>query len=905
MEPGDIVRIASLYRSNESNEQVEESRNLYKQMKSSSQSIPDLMNVYLQIDEPKAHFMILDIIYYRIRNYWFEISDETKSQILPFFYEGISPEQVSKYIDNKYDQILSLLSRCQALLASYFYPQDFACWDFVKNFKDKHYCYFVGHFFAAVATPNFETLPHFQQIKSAMEQSADKEVFEKITNIIQSSDKDLVKIGYFAFSQYVKWGANFSNLIENKEFFFFVLESKKIPLVVELINNTIIRLNIECEEFVQNIPLEDIVGHAKELISGLNNQNARESWEYVRQTAHLINTIIVTLDHNPQFLQQINIFQYLNEFISIQDFETTMLLIPSLTYLIQNENEEPEIIMSIVGRISSYFKQKNDPYMESDQLIPNLCNAMSKANPDMLGEYFKAMLDDQNFQNDPYFASAILSSLSYSSEIPISTKFEIFSKLDELYHQPLMPENFQLYFRCFYLIFFLSKLYIPPQQKASDSQSQEQQQQIQEMNEQSKNVVDSVLKIVIEDLFNPENNLGVITNKENFDYQFLKPIRKIISKMRALKQNFEPEFVGFVGSELVKLEQSPEEAAKIIAYFINDDSVEFLVQVLESLNENIQSTKNIQFIDFTLTLISNLKYVKLDEKICNELFSNLDAIHKIVSELKDDKLIGLLYKAYAIIVPHLNIMNIVPQLMELISDKYSLGYSFCLVNAILNSKNAEEFSILQDYISNSTGYLTNAILVLPPTPEDEQFFKETSKYYGSFLKTFFNKNKENLVNVFSQMADIIPHQMEVGYKHTCFIESVTDALIALQDCGVPAEAMVNFLVPSLSFLLNPGFNPAYAQYQNVVKTALRFHTSLIKGSLDNFKSKFEEFLVMIGASQRTLEFAKNYYQFCQEADSNNLQALYQNEFFLVFFNSVISDRNSNNFPSQQSEQAQS
>lgn len=896
MDPQEIFQIALKYREEPPDEEALNCRNLFEQLRSSSEPIPGLIEIFnaYNIEENKLEYynyqrMILEILNHRIKSYLYDINADLKTHLRSFFLENLddNPYYVEMEPGTRMDDItkakndiMKLISECQAQLSLY---ELFDPWEIAfEKFLDNHFCYFVIHYFSALAQINFDNLALFQQIRASIEGDIDNKIFSKLYAILNPEEETAKAPGYpayvyIAISRYIIWGSNSHQIIGDSGFISSVLELKQYPYIIDLLNNAIKRLNLDSLGFISEfIPLDDIFNTAKAQI-----QHLPETSKYIRSTASFINTIILSMDNNNDFLQGSGMFQNLMDFLSIQDEDTTNFLIPSLTFLIQNVNQDQGIIDSILARISFYFSVKQD-LIESDQLVPNLCNAMSKANLEFLGGYLNTLIDDQNFQNDPNFASAILSSLSYIKNIPLNIKFEILGKLGQLYNDELMPNSFPTLYRNYYLILFLSSFNIPyPQEN-------------QQMSEENSNILQAIFTIM-KDCILPQMN--VITNKENISYQYLKPVRKIVSKLRSYGAVF-TEMVDALCSELVKLDQFPEEAAKLIAFLIDNDSLESLNKVLDTLNENIQESRNFQVIDFSLNIISNLKYIEIGQ-ISELLANNLLQYYKLISiDFKFDRLIGSLFKAYAMIIPYAssiteetNPINNLQQLIDLINfgDKFAVGCSFHLISAVLSSGQAEQFAGLNDYIQNSTGFLPG-VLYSPPNEEDRQVLKEMSKYYSEFLKSYIDVNKENIEDVFNTMAEVLPHQFEIGYKHSIFIEHLIDVLIYLIDSECPASPMTNFLDRSLSFLFNFSFHPSYVGYKKVLINTLRFHGQLIRGAFPEFKEKFEGFLGSLGASARTQEYSEKYYQYFQEpADPNDLL---NNNDITIFYNSIISDRNS-------------
>ena len=95
----------------------------------------------------------------------------------------------------------------------------------------------------------------------------------------------------------------------------------------------------------------------------------------------------------------------------------------------------------------------------------------------------------------------------------------------------------------------------------------------------------------------------------------------------------------------------------------------------------------------------------------------------------------------------------------------------------------------------------------------------------------------------------------------------------------------------MSFLLTPGFNPSYPQHKLLMEISIRFHTLLIHDAPNEFKANFIEFLNIIGKSERTAVFFEGYFETLNETKNENIENM--------FYNSMISDRDSNTWEPQQ------
>ncbi|KAK8893538.1 hypothetical protein M9Y10_021960 [Tritrichomonas musculus] len=897
MDANILIQITNSLKSNEANEEVLNYRNLYAQLNSSSESIPLLLPIYTQVDDSDVHLVILQILYNRIYNFWNEISEDNKGKLLTFFFKDLTNDYLKKYIESGSSHVVELIAQCQARIASFYYPEGFPIlWKPIAfNFELEHFFYFVAYFFSAVASPNLQNLSQYQKIRAGMliisnddETSIDNVIFSKIISGITTSQTAI-----FALASYVKWGYNYQVWFENKDIFNFILTSLNSN-IIELINNTITRLNIASTKLVTDIPLVNLFNQVKDSI-----QKQNEDIKLISCTASLINNIAITLEHIPDLLGSLHIFEYVLFFLNYQDVSTTNAIIPALTYYIQILPQESigNVIDAILGRIIRHHQSNGNINMEDDLFVKSLCNVMSKTDPNILVNILKAKVDDPNFESNINITSAVLSVLSYMNYLPFDIQLYVYRKIEPFFTNNLKPNNPQEFFRTYYMLLFLQNINIPPIMEITENIPQEQQAQIQQMNEASQNIFQSMLRIV-SDIIIPQFPLYASKLSTEINYQYLKLVRKIVSKIRKFNNQigiFNPELVQLVSNELKILPDLPEEAAKLIGYLIsNDETSNTMQQIISDLFGEFEKQPKNEIISFLLTLISHLKYLKIDENIASIITHHLDIIHSILNKNKLEHLISYLLKAYVVVAPY--IINLLPQLLQLNTgtDKLIFDNACLLTDAVLTQCQGIDLSWFPPYFITSSQLLLQNILPTEPTPDQKQIFQKIAKHYCSILKKFIFMNKGNIEQAFSSMIQNIYSQFVIGYNHHYFIEKLTESILPFMECGCPPQVISNnILLYSLCFLFDTNFNHAFPECQEVMETAIKFHTLLIKNSPNEFKAKFSEFLALFNGSERTSKYFEDYLNLCTQADLNNLDAHVSNSLFSQFYNSILSDRNSN------------
>ena len=172
MDINKIVEIAQKYKSQEINEETKECFDIYEQLKSSPESASELIPMFNEVVDAafKTHLMILEILSYRIEFFWQDFEEDTQMFVLQFFFDGISNELMTKFIDplqqkinnnipNIAIKVIHYISRCQALLGSYTYPNPFdELWTYVYNFHDIHFALFIHYFYTITSNPSFVNL---------------------------------------------------------------------------------------------------------------------------------------------------------------------------------------------------------------------------------------------------------------------------------------------------------------------------------------------------------------------------------------------------------------------------------------------------------------------------------------------------------------------------------------------------------------------------------------------------------------------------------------------------------------------------------------------------------------------------------------------------------------------------
>ena len=135
MDPQEIFQISQKYRGNPSDEETLNCRNLFNQLRSSSEPIPGLIEIFnaFKSEDDKFEYynyqrMILEILKHRIKYYLFDINNDLRTHLRSFFFEVIDdkpyyaemePSAQDKEITIAKNDIIKLISECQAQLSLY------------------------------------------------------------------------------------------------------------------------------------------------------------------------------------------------------------------------------------------------------------------------------------------------------------------------------------------------------------------------------------------------------------------------------------------------------------------------------------------------------------------------------------------------------------------------------------------------------------------------------------------------------------------------------------------------------------------------------------------------------------------------------------------------------------------
>ncbi|OHT12318.1 hypothetical protein TRFO_17901 [Tritrichomonas foetus] len=855
MDPSAIERIAQAIspQADISQPVVQECRQMYQQLASTSQSIPMLLQVFDQVPSIPGKMVILRIVNARLVKYWNTIPQQEIQDIyLPFFFYQMPPEKIQSY---QSPEISLNVAQIQAIIASHYFPERIPnLWDIVSSFEITHFLYFVGAFYIYTSMPSLQNLQQMQSIRAFMiENNVDQMIFGKICEGLNNQKAHPV---LKALTGYTHWGSN--EWYGNQQVLPMVLNYMNDPQFIPLVTCIFRRLGQDC------LNVLNIFNPANIFQNMMNQQNPN----LLSPMATLIATLFGNAYTNPDVM---GLFDHLNFLLMNSQPPKLDFICTTYYYLIfQYQGNLPNLIKPIFEKTKALFSGRTDIIHDDNTTckpLANLFTLIASMNMNYLAQFLTDIANQQNFMEDDSLVSAVYMIIAFSTidnQLRKMLVANFFEKCPEFsINSPDQCFKFYFYFCAVAAL---------------------------QLNHESQDDV-----IFFANIFNKIlSNFGVL-----FNFPLLiTAIKKITTNQKHIIPPQDP-YQGII----MNLLKAPQQDAPIIAAnLIDGTNIGLIPVIIQEITAQMNANPNEQITPVTkaLNLFSNIK-IELPPECAGPIFQFLNNAISVISQSSSDEALFYYHKTQAIIAAHY-----VNEAYQFLSQVYSnrmffskqsfSGFYFLVAKVItLHSAKNDDISWTYEMIPNLINSFAEILTQGANTESSLELeqFEELGENFYLMMSSYINANRTNNPEIYVKpLIQSFVSALLSGYKRPECFQKIVDVLFLFTINNYPVQLLIpDIFIPLMGFVFDPNYDPASSRYRSLMASVIRLHSVFLhKQAGDILKEKMNEFCSLVGAYQSAQQL-DNYLTMLSNVDSNFSQVSIPP--FTVFYHQITLERNRN------------